>query len=384
MKKHQWLIGLIVLAAIVALVLWGRNRIHFDFGVFREQLALADWRRILIAIACIYAGYLFRSARWALLLRHNQKIPLFSLTGTQVMGFTAVALIGRVADPVRPYLVARRTRLPLSTQIAVYIVERLFDFGSMAVIISLALLFLPSAETAAATAHPGMLAHLFAPLLHRFPVLGTLLTRFGALLLTLVAVLILVALRMSGEAAARFFEQAFAPLSPNLGRSIAHKIRTFHSGLGAIRSFSDFAIAASVSLAMWALIMFAYLESVHAFTASPALAGMTLPKCVLLMAISGGVSVVQLPVLGWFSQIAIVAAALGSFFGAGPEAATACAATLLLVTFISIIPVGLAWAQFENVSLRKVAVESEHAEEALEAKENAGASPASSSNWIGD
>jgi hypothetical protein len=51
--------------------------------------------------------------------------------------------------------------------------------------------------------------------------------------------------------------------------------------------------------------------------------------------------------------------------GASPEAATACAATLLLVTFISIIPLGLIWAQIEHVSLRKVAVESEHAEDAL-------------------
>lgn len=373
MKKHQWLIGLIALAAIAVLVLWGRNRIHFDFAVFRQQLALADWRRILLAIACIYAGYLFRSARWALLLRHNQKVPLFALTGTQVMGFTAVALIGRVADPVRPYLVSRRTRLPLSTQIAVYIVERLFDFGSMAVIISLALLAIPSAETAAAAAHPSLLAHLFAPFMHRYPLFGTLLTRFGALLLTAVAVLILVVVRMSGEAAARFLEHSLAPLSRTLGQSVAHKIRTFHSGLGAIRTFSDFAIAASISLAMWGLILFAYLETVHAFTASPALASMSVPKCVLLMGISGGASVIQLPVLGWFSQIAFVAAALSGLFGASPEAATACAATLLIVTFISVIPVGLTWAQFENVSLRKVTVESEHAEEELEAEGETGA-----------
>jgi hypothetical protein len=40
---------------------------------------------------------------------------------------------------------------------------------------------------------------------------------------------------------------------------------------------------------------------------------------------------------------------------------------LLLVTFLGIIPVGLIWAQFEHVSLRKVTVESEHAEEDLEA-----------------
>jgi glycosyltransferase 2 family protein len=370
LKKHQWLIGLVVLAAIVGLVVWGRNRIHFDFAVFHQQILLADWRRIAFAIGCIYVGYLFRSARWALLLHHDQKVPLFSLIGTQVMGFTAVALIGRVADPVRPYLVAKRTGLPLSTQIAVYIVERLFDFGSMAIIISIALLSIPYSQTAAATAHPGLIAHVMAPVTHRYPVVAVILTRFGALLLTLVAVLILVVVRMSGEVVARLFEHALAPMSRNLGHSIAHKIRTFHSGLGSIRSFSDFGFATSLSLAMWGLITLAYFETVRAFTASPALAGMTFPKCVLLMAVSGGASVVQLPVLGWFSQIAVVAAALTGFFGASPEAATACAATLLLVTFISVIPIGLTWAQFEHISLRGVSVESEHAEEELEADES--------------
>ena len=87
------------------------------------------------------------------------------------------------------------------------------------------------------------------------------------------------------------------------------------------------------------------------------------------MMISGGVSVVQLPVLGWFSQTAFVAAALSSLFGATPEAATACAATILLGTFLCVIPAGLIWAQFEHVSLRKVTAESEHAEEELACNE---------------
>ncbi len=364
MKKHQWLLSLIVLAALAGVAVWARHRIHFDFGLFRAQLAMADWRKIAIGILCIYAGYVFRSARWAMLLRHNKRVPLLSLTGTQVMGFTAVALIGRVADPVRPYLVARKTGLPLSTQIAVYIVERLFDFGSMAVLISLALLWLPSAQAVVAGGHAGFVARALAPLMQHSPVLGAIITRFGALLLTLIAVLILALLRLSGGAVARFFE---GPLVPRkAGHAIAHKIRTFHSGLGAVRNLADFGIAASLSLAMWALITLSYLETARAFTASPALANLSVPKSILLLAISGGVSVVQLPVLGWFSQIAIVAAALGSFFGATPEAATACAATLLLVTFLSITPVGLAWAQFEDVSLRKVTIESEHAEEAAE------------------
>ena len=61
-----------------------------------------------------------------------------------------------------------------------------------------------------------------------------------------------------------------------------------------------------------------------------------------------------------------MAAALSAFFGAAPEASTACAATLLLITFLSVVPVGLIWAQFEHVSLFKVTVESEHVGEDLD------------------
>jgi hypothetical protein len=102
--------------------------------------------------------------------------------------------------------------------------------------------------------------------------------------------------------------------------------------------------------------------------ASPALVAVTLPKCILLMIASGGASVLQLPVIGWFSQIGLVAVALVAILGATPEAATACGATLLLITFLSIIPAGLIWAQFDNINLRKVTVESENADGAIPAE----------------
>jgi hypothetical protein len=371
LKKSHWIVGIIVLAVMVAIGVYAQHRYAFKWDKVFAQLESADWRRIAIAVACIYAAFVFRAVRWSLLMRHNKKVPLFSLLGTQVIGFTAVALIGRVADPVRPYLVAKRTGEPLSSQIAVYIVERLFDFGTMALIASLALLWIPQPALAAASGHPGFFSHLFAPLIHRYPILAVIFTRFGALLITLAGVLVLVAVRLSGGAVASFFEASFSLISKGLGRAISHKIRTFHAGLDVMHNFTDFAYAASLSLSMWMLITLAYIETVRAFTASPALAGMTLPKCILLLMISGGVSVLQLPVLGWFSQIAFVAAALSSFFGVAPEAATACSATILLATFLSAIPVGLLWAHFEHVSLRKVTLESEHAEEELVAAEPA-------------
>jgi ABC-type uncharacterized transport system permease subunit len=119
------------------------------------------------------------------------------------------------------------------------------------------------------------------------------------------------------------------------------------------------------------MISLAYLEIIRAFVASPQLAGLTLAKCMLLMASSMAVSSLQLPIIGWFTQIGAVAAALSGFFGVAAEPATACAATLLLITFLGIAPVGLIWARFEHVSLRKVTVESEHAGEGLAKDESA-------------
>ncbi len=353
MKKNQLVVGLLILVALVALVIWGRDRIHFDFGVFRSQLALADWRRIGLGFACIYVAYAFRAARWAQLLKHNKKVPPLSLLGTQVIGFTAIALLGRVADPVRPYLVSKKTGLTLSSQIAAYIVERLFDFGSMALIFSSVILY------AAWFGGPGALPH--AEIVKR--------AGYGGMTITVLGALFLVAVRLAGNVVASFLESTVGLISKKLAHAVAEKVRSFHAGLDTMRTFTDFAVVAAISLAMWGIIALAYLETTRAFVASPQLESMTLAKCMLLLAFSGGASVFQLPVLGWFTQIGLVAAAISSFYGAAPEASTACAATLLLVSFLGIVPVGLIWAQLDHISLRKVTVESEHAEETLEGKQ---------------
>jgi hypothetical protein len=346
LKSNKTRIAAILFVLVVAALVWfGRHRIHFDWHMFGQQLRMADWRKILFALACIYVGYVLRSIRWVWLLRHKKKLSPLSLLGTQVIGFTAVALIGRVADLVRPYLVAKKTGLPLSSQIAVYIVERLFDAGSMALITCSVILLSPT----------GGLPH--AETVRR--------TGYWGLALTVLGTLFLVAIRLSGDAVAGFSGRIFGVVSKRFGQAVEDKIHAFHSGLDTIRSFSDFGVAAALSLGMWLLIALSYLETTLAFVASPELAAMTPAKSVVLMIVSGGASIIQLPVIGWFTQIGLVATAISKFLGAAPEPATACAATLLLVTFLGIVPVGLVWSRFEHISLKKVTEESEHAGEEL-------------------
>jgi glycosyltransferase 2 family protein len=353
LKKKQLILSVVVALALIAFAIWAQHKTHFDFAVFRAQVAQADWNKIIWALACIYVGYVVRSARWAMLMRHNRKTGALSLLGTQVIGFTAVALIGRVADLVRPYLVAKKTQTPIGSQIAVYIVERLSDAGAMALIFSAAIVLSP----AGSLPHPEIVRK----------------AGYWFLAGTVAGTLFLVALRLSGDVLASIVEHALGVVSDKLAQAVGNKIRTFRTGLDIIRSFSDFAVLAVLSVIMWLLISSAYLLTTLAFVKSPELAAMTPGKAVLLMLVSGGASTLQLPVLGWFTQIGVVATAIHKFLNASVEASTACATTLLLVTFLGIVPVGLIWAQFQHISLRNITAESEHADERITPHEAANA-----------
>lgn len=351
MKKSQWIVSLVVLAALAGLFAYEQHLHPFNWGVFVQEFQKARWTKVCIAAGCIYVAFVFRAVRWAWLLRPNRRVGLFSLLGTQVIGFTAVALIGRIADLVRPYLVARKTGLSLGSQIAVYIVERLFDAGSMALLTCTAILLAPA----------GALPH--QELFNKF---GK-----GGLAATIAGALFLVAVRLSGKAVAAFCESVLAPVSHKLAQAVGQKIRAFHAGLDILRTPGDFAMTLSLSLAMWGLITFAYVEGVGAFMPAGQGDSLGLARCLALMIGGGVASIIQLPVIGWFTQIAALEVMLKPLFGMSAETATACAATLLTITFLGIAPVGLVWAQFEHINLRKVALESEHAEEDLAAAEKA-------------
>ena len=79
----------------------------------------------------------------------------------------------------------------------------------------------------------------------------------------------------------------------------------------------------------------------------------------LLLAASLGGSLLQLPVIGWFTQIAVTATTMHTLYGAPVEAATACGAVLLVITSLSIVPAGFVFARFEHVSIHKLASEAE-------------------------
>jgi glycosyltransferase 2 family protein len=340
MKNRKGLLVAALFLVLALVVYLNRGRIHFDWHTFLQQLHLISWKHIAAGIALIYITFCIRAVRWSVFVAPTKKVSPFALVGSQFIGFTAVALFGRLADLTRPYLVAKRIQLPISSQVAVYTIERMFDLGAAALIFSGALVFAPKDLP-----HHEIFVHT------------------GKFSLGFLAVLVILAvvIRVAGHAVAGTTRTILSRLSKPLAESVADNILGFRDGLNAIASAQDFLITALLSLAMWGLIGEAYVQTLHAFAATPELATITYTSTMLLMAASIGASLLQFPILGWFTQITATAWSMHEFYGAPIEAATACGALLLLVTFLAIIPAGLIFARIERITLKSVTTESSQA-----------------------
>jgi len=336
MKNRKGIAVLAVVLILAILVYANRGRMHFDWASFWLQLRHIAWIHVAAGIAFIYSTYYLRALRWAVFVSPTKKISPFSIIAPQFIGFTAVALFGRLADVIRPALIAKRVQLSVSSQIAVYTIERMFDLGAAAIIFSSALLFVPR------------------DLPHH-----EIFVRSGKVALALTAALALFAVivRLAGGAVANAVRAVLGKLSRSIADSAADKIRDFRDGLNAISSLQDFLITVLLSLAMWGLIALTYVQTLHAFVDTPQFATISFSRTMLLMAASLGGSLLQLPIVGWFTQIAVTTTATHEFYGAPIEAATACGALLQIVTWLSIIPAGLIAARLNHVSLKAAAAE---------------------------
>ncbi len=103
---------------------------NFDWDLFLTQTRSVSAFHILHGIALIYLAYVLRAVRWKIFLRPiRPEASVIGLVAPTMIGFTGLALLGRPGELIRPYLIARQEKLPFSSQLAVWAVERIFDIG---------------------------------------------------------------------------------------------------------------------------------------------------------------------------------------------------------------------------------------------------------------
>lgn len=318
---------------LVALVGWRLRESHFDWRGVGAVLEGASWWRLGLAVLVVWTNYVFRAARWAIFLRATKPpagakpVRWWQLLPPQVAGYAGLAIFGRLGELIRPYLVARRTGRTFPSQIGVMAVERVFDLGAFATVFSLDLLLAPGLEQ--------------MPYYGRFRVAA-----WGIAGLTAVLALVVVAIRVAGERVARWTGRV---VGGRWGALLEEKILSFRQGLDVIGGWGAFAGAAALSLMLWAANGVAYLLVMHAFPAAP-LQALREGQMYVLMAFSIAGSVVQLPGVGGGSQVGTISA-MHLLLGVPEEMAVGAGMVLWLVTFMSVVPVGLVCARLVGVGL---------------------------------
>lgn len=417
--------ALVVIVLGVLVYLQVQHWRSFDWARFRAETGNISKLHVLIAIALIYATYVLRSIRWKVFLKPICQVRSEALLAPTMIGFTGLALLGRPGEFVRPFLIAKKENVSLSSQIGVWTVERIFDIGAFTVL---------------------MLVNVFVPgSIQSNPYIG----KFREATLVLAALVLGVSafcylIRKRGPRVGGFLQQLAQPVSKNLAHHLDQKTRAFGIGLNTIQDRLSFLQVTALSLVIWFIIALAYREVVHAYPPEPGwrqahitgqkpephsvdvetakladyplLAGQPLDEAnvaqlraaletrgyriesdkvhphvlwlykgghrlkrigdrphlsdldvshvLLLLGFSMVGSIMQLPAVGGGSQLAVISA-LQVIYGIPPELAVSCGILLWLVTFMAVVPVGLVLAHREHVSLRKVSHEA-HEEEARE------------------
>jgi hypothetical protein len=317
-SSRKFLIAAVVLGALVFVVYRARGLFHFgDFSGAKLLHALRDANVFLLAISvvAIYGCYALRALRWKVFQQNLGPSRFWNIYAMTLAGFSAVFLLGRAGEPIRPFLLARKEKLPVSGMFGIYVLERLFDAASTAVIAGIGLLLFQ------AQAHPGETTSR----------LQTAAKTTGSFLFigVLGAALLLVYLRLHGTA---LLERRLQRVIATHGWKAKFGIIAleFARGVQTIRSWGQLALAVLYSTAHWFLVLLVYLWVSHSFGGK--LAGITLSDAMLVMAFTLVGSAVQAPGVGGGSQAGSFIA-YTTIFGVQSEPALAAAIVLWLISF---------------------------------------------------
>ncbi|HWQ54868.1 MAG TPA: lysylphosphatidylglycerol synthase transmembrane domain-containing protein [Bryobacteraceae bacterium] len=323
------------LAAMVLLAWWGLRSRGFNWKVFWSTFRALDRSWLAAAIVFALATYIGRALRWAVLMRPVKPNPsILALTSATAIGFAAITVLGRPGEFVRPYLIAVKERVPVSSQFAALLLERIFDLLMALLIFGFALSRVHHSEVHAGPALSWVLA-----------VGGWMAAGLG---LTCLVVLLLI--RTYGEAMRIRLLEALRFLSERRYARAERLVNAFVQGVESTRSLKSLVMLTVYTVVEWILIAGSILALVRAY-------GNALPfglvDVLIFMGFLAFGAVVQVPGIGGGVQVVSVLV-LTELFRVPLEVATSAAMLLWAITFVAIVPIGLVLAFHEGLNWSKL------------------------------
>lgn len=406
MSKKR-LVTTTVIVAILGLLVYFQVQ-HwrsFDWAKF-SAASHVDPLHIAAAVGLIYLTYVLRAVRWKVFLEPVRKVPAKDLISPTFIGFTGLALLGRPGEFIRPYLIAKKAQVSVPSQIGVWTVERIFDIGAFAILMAVDVFFSAKIQSNPYIGKFRLAAVVLCALVALAAVIAVMIRRRGpevAAFLHRNTARISFNLAHHVDQKVRAFGEGLNTISGTgsllklialslliwfliaLGyREVAHAyppepppgvteegppaLDVETARLADLPEYAglplDEDVLADLKPALeakgfkvkeekgdiWLMRKGKRLKKIGD---RPHLSNMDISHVLLLMGFSMIGSVVQLPAVGGGSQLAVISA-LQVIYGIPPEMAVSCGMLLWLVTFMAVIPIGLAFARHEHVSLRKV------------------------------
>lgn len=308
----------------------------FRWGVFASVIRGIHPGWLILSLACMLLTYPGRALRWrVMMIPVRPDVSFGSLLSATVIGFTAVVFFGRPGEFVRPWLISVREKVPFSSQLAAWFLERILDLLSVVLLFGFAL-----------TRLTGLPAS---------PKLQGILNAGGYLSLTLGAACV-VALSLTAlfTEAARRWCAALSRLLPQAAGSALHRfLDSFLNGMQSTGSAGSAIRLLLYTAAEWAVIVASMFALLHSFGPTRDL-GWT--DCLVFTGFVAFGGAVQLPGIGGGMQVAAVLV-LTELFGLTLEAASAFALLVWAFSWLSVVPFGLALAFREGIrwsALRRV------------------------------
>lgn len=133
-RGKKWIIKTVVVLSVLAFSIWYVVR-NIDWeGVYLALVSMKiGW--IVAGILATFFAHLARAWRWRVLIPSGNSIPLMNTFSATIIGYFMNNLIPRSGELVRPYILSRREKRPMSGLVATIFVERVLDTVSLMVLL---------------------------------------------------------------------------------------------------------------------------------------------------------------------------------------------------------------------------------------------------------
>jgi glycosyltransferase 2 family protein len=338
MRSRKWLLlaaGVLVAGVLLYHFRGSLNLSQFSVAKLWEAIRSANYFYLFLAVVTIYSCYAIRSWRWQRFQSHVGPARFWNIYGMNLAGFSALFILGRAAEPIRPLMIARKDKIPVADTFGVYALERILDAAATAVLASIGLLVFESSRhlTEQGTGSAFEKAAKTA---------GTVFT-----LVAVVAIVGLVYLRLHGSALLERRMEGWLT-AHGWRASVARILLGFSRGVQTVKTWGDVFAAVLLSMVHWAMVVLCYYLVQKSFGGRLGTLTYTDAMVILVFTLVG--SAVQLPGVGGGAQ-ALSIVAFTKLYGVGQETAVAAAMVLWLVTFASCCLAGVPILFREGFSL---------------------------------